>query len=81
MIDPNSFKAVPSKTTNELTDSHTIVDVGERTQDTVQKVGIIGAIVLAIIVVLVIVLIIKKKRRDKIKEKKSLSAVDISKKP
>lgn len=63
MIDPNSFKAVPSKTTNELTDSHTIVDVGERTQDTVQKVGIIGAIVLAIIVVLVIVLIIKKKKK------------------
>ena len=66
MVDPNSFKAVAPETTNETTNSHTIIDVGKRTQDTVQKVGIIGTIVLTIIVVLVIVLIIKKKRRDKI---------------
>ena len=64
MVDPNSLKPVAPKTTNELTDSHTVVDVGKRTQDTVQKVGTIGAIVLAIIVVLVIVLIIKKKKKE-----------------
>lgn len=63
MTNSNSFKPVLPKTTNELTDSHTIIDVGKRTQDTVQKVGTIGAIVLAIIVVLVIVLIIKKKKK------------------
>ncbi len=63
MTNPDSFKPVAPKTTNELTDSHTIVDVGKRTQDTVQKVVTIEAIVLAIIVVLVIVLIIKKKKK------------------
>ena len=63
MIDPNSLKPVAPKTTNELTDSHTVIDIGKRTQDTVQKVGTIGAIALAIIVGLVIVLIIKKKKK------------------
>ena len=63
MVNPNSFKPAMPENTNETTNSHTIIDVGKRTQDTVQKVGTIGAIVLAIIVVLVIVLIIKKKRK------------------
>ncbi len=63
MVDPNSFKVVAPEITNETTNSHTIIDVDKRTQDTVQKVGTIGAIVLAIIVVLVIVLIIKKKKK------------------
>ena len=63
MVDPNSFKPVAPETTNETTNSHTIIDVGKRTQDTVQKVGTTGVIVLAIIVVLAIVLIIKKKRK------------------
>lgn len=63
MVNPNSFKPAMPETTNETTNSHTIIDVDKRTQDTVQKVGTIGAIVLAIIVVLVIVLIIKKKKK------------------
>jgi len=49
MIDPNALKPVAPKTTNELTDSHTIIDVGQRTNKTIQKIGTIGAIALAII--------------------------------
>ncbi len=63
MLNPDSLKPVAPKTTNELTDSHTIIDVGKRTQDTIKKVGTIGAIALVVIVILVIVLIIKKKKK------------------
>lgn len=63
MVNSNSLKSASPKTTNELTESHSIVDFGKKAQDTVQKVGTIGAIALAIIVGLVIVLIIKKKKK------------------
>lgn len=62
-MNPDSLRPSIPKTTNELTDSHAIIDVGERVNNTVQKVGIIGAIALVIIVVLATVLIIKKKRK------------------
>lgn len=61
MVTPDSLRFVP-KNINELTDSHTIVDVGKKTNETIQIIGTIGVIALAIIVVLVIVLIIMKKR-------------------
>ena len=63
MIDPNALKPVAPKTTNELTDSHTIIDVGQRTNKTIQKIGTIGVIALAIIIVLVVILILKRKKK------------------
>ena len=52
MIESNALKPVAHKTINELTDSHTVIDVGQRTHKTIQKIA------LAIIIVLVVVLIL-----------------------
>ena len=62
-MNPDSLRPSIPKTTNELTDNHTIIDVRERVNNIVQKVGIIRAIALVIIVVLAVALIIKKKRK------------------
>lgn len=63
MLEPTALRQVAPKIKNDLTDSHTIIDVGQRTQKTIQKIGTIGVIALAIIIVLVVILILKRKKK------------------
>lgn len=63
IVNPDLLKPVSPKAPNTLTDSQAIIDIGKKTTETVQKIGIIGAIILTIVVILIIVLILKKKKR------------------
>jgi len=58
-MDPNLLKASSNK--NQVTDSHAIVDVGQKVNEKIKEVATIGMIALAIVVILVIILILKKK--------------------
>lgn len=58
MVNSNLLNSVSPKT-----DSQSMIDLGKKTMDTVQKIGIIGAIILTIVVILIIVLILKKKKK------------------
>ena len=59
IMDPNLLKASLNK--NQVLDTHTIVDVGQKVNEKIKEVATIGMIALAIVVILVIILILKKK--------------------
>lgn len=65
MLDPKSLKPSTIKNTNGVIENNTIVDLGKKTTENIQKIGTISVVALAIIVVLVIILVIKKGKNEK----------------